>query len=397
MTVTIAVVPPPGVGDPDSFLGMMGSILQYGRKLRAWKLEMAPGSDWRRIGPRVDAVLALQVRERIDGRARAARLPCVHLIDPDPTGRRPSVIYDDLAIGALAAEHLLDKHLRCFFYLGLENRVGHLRGQGFTQRLRQAGCGEDQVKTVIFEPAWMRDPERLGKLLLGEIDKVLGPVGMLAFNDHVAFEAIEALTEAGLRVPDDVAVMGLGDAYLRCEFAQVPITSIDRNAEQIGLQGARLLDRLLAGQSVPAEPILVKPRGVTQRQSTDLVALPDAQVAEAVKIIRDRACEDLTIEQVLEAVPLSRSSLERKFRRWLGRSPAEEIRSVKLKHARELVTTTDLALADVAARCGFGSVSYFVRAFREAFGQTPARYRDQNSTGGIHDLPGLSREHRSGI
>lgn len=396
MTTTIAVVPPPGVSDPDSFLAMMGSILQYGRKLRAWKLEMAPASDWRGIGPRVDAVLALQVRERIDGRARAARLPCVHLIDPDPTGRRPSVIYDDLAIGALAAEHLLDKHLRCFFYLGLENRVGLLRGQGFTQRLHQAGCGEDQVKTVIFEPAWMTDPDRLASLLRA-IDEAPGPVGMLAFNDHVAFEAIEALTQKGLRVPDDVAVMGVDDAYLRCEFAQVPITSIDRNAEQIGLQGARLLDRLLTGQPVPAEPILVPPRGVTQRQSTDLVALPDAQVAEAVKIIRDRACEDLTIEQVLEAVPISRSSLERKFRRWLGRSPAEEIRSVKLKRARDLLTTTDLALADVAARCGFGSVSYFVRAFREAFGQTPARYRDQNSTGGIHDLPGLSREHRIGL
>jgi LacI family transcriptional regulator len=121
--------------------------------------------------------------------------------------------------------------------------------------------------------------------------------------------------------------------------------------------------------------VLVPPAGILERRSTDALAVEDEMLAAAVRYIREHACGPLRVHDVIAQVPVARRTLEVAFRRLLGRSPADEIRRVRLEHARRLVAHGDLPLREIAQRCGFGHVESFTRAFRQAYRRTPAAYR----------------------
>jgi LacI family transcriptional regulator len=147
------------------------------------------------------------------------------------------------------------------------------------------------------------------------------------------------------------------------------------NPERIGYEAAALLDRLMDGERPPAAPWRIEPLGVTTRQSTDVLAIDDPQVAAAVRFIREHACQGTTVAEVLRQVPLSRTMLERRFRKYLGRSPQVEIRSVQVKRAQQLLAETDLRLPQIAALAGFAHPEYLSVVFKRHTGQTPGAYR----------------------
>ena len=295
----------------------------------------------------------------------------------DPGGEH--VLPDEPTIGRLAARHLLDLGHRRLAFVGVASPWSDGRAEGFADAARAAGATVE-VEAFADHPA-ASDAERLVPWLRRLAAD--GPVGLCGCDDMVALAAVAAARSLGLRVPADVAAVGVNDDPLRCDLAEVPLTSVDRDLPAIGrLAVSRLLERLAgdAERAGDGRAMTVPPRGVTARASTDWLAFADPDVALAVATIRRRACEPgFSVADVLRAVPMARRRLERRVRDALGRSPAEEVRRVRVEAARELVETTALPLAAVARRCGFTDAAHLSRHFARAHGRPPGRHRAATS------------------
>ena len=144
----------------------------------------------------------------------------------------------------------------------------------------------------------------------------------MACNDFRGQHVLEGCREAKLSVPDEIAVIGVDNDQVICDFCQPPLSSVIPAAEQIGFEAARMLDQLMRGEQPAVRNLLVKPLGVADRQSTDVMAIDDGDVVAALKIIRERACLGLSVADILREIPIARSSLERRFRNSLGREPS---------------------------------------------------------------------------
>jgi LacI family transcriptional regulator len=145
----------------------------------------------------------------------------------------------------------------------------------------------------------------------------------------------------------------------------------------MGYAAASLLDRMLAGETLRVEDRLIRlpPLGVVKRMSTDILAVNDPYVADALQFIRAHACDPCTVPDVLDHVPVNRRWLERQFMQKLARSPHDEIIRVRMQAAKRLLLQLELTLPDVAYRCGFTAVSTFGQTFRKVFGITPGDFR----------------------
>jgi LacI family transcriptional regulator len=216
----------------------------------------------------------------------------------------------------------------------------------------------------------------LGEWLVG----LPRPVGVMACDDSRGRHVLEACRTQGLRVPHDVAVIGVDDDELICELAVPPLTSIRQAARRIGYEAARVLDaRIRPAGGATAAPvaanILVPPIGIVPRASTNTLAVLDTTIAGVVQTIRDRACQGISVEELLAISGLARWKLEKQFKDMVGHSVHDDIVRVRLAEAQRLLRTTDLPLKVIAPRAGFHSVPYMITVFRRSFGITPARFR----------------------
>jgi LacI family transcriptional regulator len=197
----------------------------------------------------------------------------------------------------------------------------------------------------------------------------------MACNDFRGVQALDACRRAGVAVPEEVAVIGVDNEVLACELAYPPLSSVIPDCRRIGYEAAALLDHMMADSSAPREHRVIPPLGLATRQSTDVTAIADPCVADAVRFIREHALEGIGVEDVLDHVPVSRSVLQRRFRAALGRTVHEVIAGVRLRRAKQLLVETDLPLPAVAERSGFSHSEYLITAFRRATGTTPGAYR----------------------
>jgi LacI family transcriptional regulator len=287
----------------------------------------------------------------------------------------PFVGNDSWAIGRQVAEHLLERGFRQFGALVIESEVGFLdRRDEFLRTIAAAG-GRVAVYSAPGRGDRPTDWERQQVRLAAWLAKLPKPVGVMACTDQLGFWLLDACGRAGLAVPDEVAVVGVGDDETLCTLSHPPLSSVRQNAERIGYEAAAVLDRLMAGKSAPEGPIRIEPLGIVVRQSSDVVAVADADLAGALRVIRARACDGISTDDVLAEVPVSRSTLERRMLRVLGRTPGAEIVRVRLGHVKRLLTETNLSLAAVARKAGFRHPQYMSTLFKRKFGETPGAYR----------------------
>ncbi len=309
------------------------------------------------------------------GRLRA---PLVNVCGVLPELRIPRVGLDDIAIGRTAAKHLLDRGLRHFAFVGHLNHGYSIRRQaGFEDGIRRAGFSftsyhESSAKFVPRGQLWSMDPR-----LLKWLASLPRPTGILACNDLWGAQISEACRQAQLAVPDQLAIVGVDNDDLLCELARPSLSSVAVPAETVGYRASELLDRLMAGGKPPRQPILMPPGAVETRCSSDILSVSDPEVADAIRFIRQRAHESLHTRDVLEVVPVSRRSLERRFRKALGRGIGEEIRRSHIEKARSLLAGTDLPMSEVARLSGFGESKHLSVAFMHEAGMPPTSYRRQ--------------------
>ncbi|MBX3426848.1 MAG: DNA-binding transcriptional regulator [Pirellulales bacterium] len=298
--------------------------------------------------------------------------------DPDI----PYVRTDNRAIAELAANHLFDMGLRRFAFCGeppnRANGWARERAEAFVSAIEAAGC-ECDVYNGRHSPSrrWRESQTQLQRWL----ESLATPLGLMACNDARARHVMQACCAAGLRVPEDVAIVGVDNDDVMCELTQPRLTSIEQGARRIGFEAASLLDQMMSGKKPPRKSLTVPPARIVTRQSTDVLAINDPDVAEALRFIRRRACEPIAVHDVLTAAQMSRSTLEARFRDVLGRSIHAEIRRVQVDAARRLLTTTNIPIKEVVKRVGVSSVQYFSAMMRRSLGKTPGELRKESQRG----------------
>jgi len=294
----------------------------------------------------------------------------------------PFVDTDNLRIAVLAAEHLLERGLVHFGFYGLPTASAAVwstaRAAAFRQRLAESGHGCSTLTPRHDATQWAALQAELAEWLRS----LPKPVGVLACDDLRARHLLEACAASGLRVPHEVAVIGVDDDEFVCELSDPPLSSIAQAARGVGIEAARILDRLMGRRpghgrvpaSVPPRTV-VPPLGIVARRSTDTLAVDDAVVAAVIRAIRDRGCQGLSIAELVRSSGLTRWVLEKRFRTAVGHSIHDDLLRTRLGEARRLVTSTDLPLKQVPPRAGFRSVAYMTTLFRRHLGTTPAALR----------------------
>ena len=364
---------------------LLHGITDYAKRRGDWTLTFSPESMFipmRNLkGWPGHGVLALLQTEADARDARALRIPVVNLSGALGKTGLPRVVVDYRRIGRLAAEHLLDRGFQRFGFYGLTDRWhSHQRRSGFVERLEQEGltCDVLEVPSGFATPRawrfWMQPLEDW-------LPKLKPPVGVLAVHDPRASLLVDACERLGLRVPDDVAVVGIDNDPLACEFARVPLTSVSRNDHRVGYEAAALLDRLMAGQPAPDEDLQIAPDGVVRRRSTESFAIEDPHVKRLIRYVTEHVAEPFGVERLDKLVPFSRRSLEHRFRDCLRCTPYEYILRIRVRRAEDLLAqTAKCDLGNVARACGFNDTRRFRLVFRQITGVTPTEYHRRRLT-----------------
>jgi LacI family transcriptional regulator len=359
---------------------LLRGIRNYVREQGPWSIylgehrrgEPVPAwlSKWRGDGviARIETPAIARVLARL-------KLPTVDVSAARYVESVPYAETDDAAIARMAIEHLRERGLRRLAFCG-DSRFGWSNNRQAAFRRLTAERGLDcyvlpKGRMRVSEPSWEQERRRLA----GWIKTLPRPIGIMAAYDTRGRQVLDVCRELGIQVPDEAAVIGVDNDELLCDFASPPLTSVRPNAVRTGYEAARLLDRIMRGEQVKAQAILVEPLGVVTRGSTDTLAIDDADISAAVRFIRDHALRSITVRDVLSAVPLSRRILEARFKQLIGRTPHEEIERVKIEHVKRLLTETDLTLDTIAHRCGYKHVEYMCVAFKRVVGVPPGKYR----------------------
>jgi LacI family transcriptional regulator len=311
--------------------------------------------------------------------AHAASVPIVSVALDLSSEGIPSLCPDEERIGVLALEHLLATGLR-------QVTTFRLDGSGFAiarERAFAAGAIEAGARLAVgwgsagAPPSWRgEDAEGLIQWLQG----LPKPCGLFTCADHWARIVARYVRLAGLRVPEDIALLGVDNDVVECELLSPALSSVMVPWHELGNHAAKLVERVVNGQKIERQRWLVPPVAVAARRSTELLAIDDLLVAKAVRWIRQNSHQRLNVPIVAAALGGGRKRLERRFRRALDRTVQEEIRRARVETAKALLQTTRASLPDVAKRSGFSNAALLSVAFKREVGMPPGSYRRRMHT-----------------
>lgn len=349
------------ISSPPTLSGAEESVLTL-RSMRGWK---------------GDGII---VASNDEGELRSARrmgIPLVNLAGglPKPFGV-PRVMVHHFQAGRMAADHLLGRGLRHLAFFGWNNLwYSDQRRLGFLERAKEAGvkCGAFlQTSGEESNLSWPKRIARPAKWLLS----LPRPTGIFAVHDYRAQFLIEACEEAELRIPEDIALVGMDNDETICEHSVPTITSVSRNSERVGWEAMALLDRMTQGEPAPTEDLLLEPDRVVARQSTDGLFCTDPLVRRAVDLVRENLQAQVNVAALAERLGVSKRTLEMRFRGHAGSSPHEFVTRLRVEQAQALLQMPQKrSVKRIAAECGFGTAATVYAAFRRHAGQSPGSFR----------------------
>lgn len=286
----------------------------------------------------------------------------------------PMVLTDGKNIAEMAAEHFLDRGFRLFAYCGFDSMSWSVqRGRFFCHFITNAGFDVNIYKQPPSKTLqrWENEQSLLAEWLRG----LPKPVAILACNDDRGQHVIEACKMVNIKVPEQVAVLGVDNDVLVCDLCEPPLSSIALNAEKAGYDAAELLDHLMHGGKMTAQKILVEPTHIVTRRSTDILSIQDTDVAEALRFIRNNCRSQITVEDVVDALTISRRVLEKRFRKLLNRSVLEEIRKARTDAAARMLVETEMSVSQIAEKLGYTETAHLSRYFHKEKGISPIAFR----------------------
>jgi LacI family transcriptional regulator len=363
---------------------MLEGIAHFARAHHPWEIflddEGRAETDlaWVR-SQRWDGVISRHTTPALADACRAMRIPLVDMNDSPVLPGVPKIRPDNAAIGHLGAEHFIERGFHDMAFSGWSNAPWSTeRRNGF---LEAASLARARTYTLDVEypgdvrPDW--DARQIG-VLANWLRSLPKPCAVMACNDLRAVQIMAAARAAGLLVPEDLAVLGANNDVIRCELAYPPLSSVAPDSYQTGYCAAELLDRLMAAPGAASDDLRIEPQGVTVRRSSDVLAISDRIVAQALSVIHENACGGLSVDDLLKRVPASRSQIEKKFRKAIGRSPQAEIRRVQVAKIRQLLAETEFPLKRIAELAGFEHTEYMCVVFKRLTGTSPGAYRKKH-------------------
>jgi LacI family transcriptional regulator len=368
----------------------LAGAAQYNSENDHWTLRLVPPSH--RAGEALlngkakpsDGVILGFADEELVGSLTAKSVPVVVLDHGASRMNCAGVACDDNAIGRMGAHHLLEIGLSRFAFLGYADHTeSKLRYQGFCTALREAVLdgGLQPGQVVHYFQCEPETDEPLDQTELEQwVTRLPSPVGIMASDDMLALRLLEASQKTSRLVPDDLAILGVNDDEVVRNLASPSLSTVVPNWVNVGYEAASLLARLMAGDGSARTSVLVPPVRVVERLSTSLMAVKDEVVAEGMQFIRRHACEGITVADVAYAMAVSRSVLQRRFQRAIGRTVHDMIRKERIERARVLLVSTKLPRHEIAVRAGFKHDEHFSRAFKKQVGMTMAEYRELYGT-----------------
>ncbi len=337
----------------------------------------------------------------------------------DITFHRPEVaisraIPDYHGAGLVAARHFRDiglkyaawfstewSNVQALFCTGLEEGMAKLGGpRSVAADAARTEPGPPAMRRIVLSQLLPRsrldDPDRFADVLAPRLRALPKPVGILAYNDEEAARISALCLDIGIQVPEEVAILGIGNDAFLCENQAVPISSVIDDLERNGYEGAALLARLMDGGPTPKDPVITPCGGVRVRRSTDTFAVESPVLRKAVRLLTERLDRPPTINRIAQLTGVSRATLDRLFLRELGRPPHAELLRHRLAKARELLRDTDLSAAEISSLCGFCNPGWFSAAFAKAERLPPLKWRTALKIGNASVLNRNERREEKG-
>ena len=360
--------------------GLIEGIVQYVREHGPWSIQFEergledPPPKWLK-GWRGDGIITRTATRSLARAIRDTGRPTVELLR---SGYMPvDIECDHDKVGRMAADHFVERGLRAFAFFTFGEAVWiHKRRDGFVGALAAGGydCLQYQPPDhrSVTLPHWEEKQQAsIAKWLRG----LPQPLGIFCAGDVYAMRLLEICRTCNIAVPERIAILGVDNDAVICNVTAPPLSSVDLDSRLIGYEAASLLSRKMMGRSSHAETRYIPPSHIATRQSTDILAVSDSDVAEAIRFIRENAYRGICASQVVAEIGLSRRTLERRFQHYLGRSLKAEILRTQIENAKLLLSQSDLPVEAVGRRCGFPVFKYFGQVFRRETAVTPRAFR----------------------
>jgi LacI family transcriptional regulator len=308
-----------------------------------------------------DGIIGMIANQQEADRLKARDMPVVNISNRGL--KVTSVVNDDLEIGKLSADYLINKGYKHFAYIGDGSFLSQQRKDGFCKQLEAHG---HRCTSFDFPP----DDEIRDWLGRSDIS-----TGIFCCDDPCSFRVLRNCWLTGIPVPQHLAILGVNNDEIYCLSSSIGLSSVALASEKIGYLAARLLDDQLHGRASPDTIIRVPPLSVISRLSTDMQSVQDSLVRKALCYIQDNAYRSIRVNDLLDYLSVSRRTLERRFKEKLGHSPHFAINRARVEVAKKLLEATDMKMEEIAEHCGFSEARILYRNFRLLAGISPARYR----------------------
>ncbi|MFZ4774034.1 MAG: substrate-binding domain-containing protein [Terrimicrobiaceae bacterium] len=287
-----------------------------------------------------------------------------------------SINVDDFQVGEVAAEFFLNAGYRNFGCIYFESAYAIQRLKGFRQALARHGFAvqtfkQGELRKVRYMESWSRPNDALR----GWLRSLSKPVGLFAVHDPLGRMLCGAAVEEGLQLPEQIAVVGANNDALVCGLCYPPLSSVAIPWHRIGALAGKWAQLLIEGSAIPKTPLLVTPGPVVIRQSTTLTAINDPELRRILQYLREHHRETMSIESMCGELRVSRRGIERKFSEHLRSSPLAMLRRIRTETAKRFLIDTDLPMAQIAERSGFGDAEQFSVTFRKHSGMSPSAFR----------------------
>ena len=293
-----------------------------------------------------------------------------------PTLNAYCIVTDQVAIARTAVEYFMELGFRRFAYCGFDDMIwSQQRGENFNKIVAESG-----FKTYLYKQPKakrLRTPDKEQVIIAKWLISLPKPIAVMAGNDDRSHDILAACKIADIKVPSEVAILGVDNDELICGLSYPQLSSIALSTERAGYEAAQVLGKLMEGQRVEEieQEVPVSPLHVVTRQSTDIMAIEDKQVAEAVHFIRNHSKDVIQVGDVAEAAGLSRRTLEQRFRKILAHSVHEEIKYARVNQMAKMLIGTNLSISQIAWSLGFPYTNNISRYFKRQKGISPLEYR----------------------
>jgi LacI family transcriptional regulator len=287
----------------------------------------------------------------------------------------PNITSNYFETGRQGAEYFLKKGFTNFAFYGFNNIVwSRERAMGFEQRIQESGFDVHyfEHKDARSQDLWYYKPSELSQWL----KSLPKPIALMTCDDNQGHHVTEAARHAGIKIPEELAVMGVDNDEMICELSDPPLSSIDLDTEKGGYEAARLMGKMIE-ESNDAEwnDVVVHSTQVVTRHSTDIFASKDAYIVTALKFIHQNLDKNLKVDQILREVPLSRRSLEKRFVQTTGYPVYEYIYKQRIEQFTKKLLETEMSIFEIALELGLSDSKNIARQFKQIKGLTPMEYR----------------------